>query len=120
MKDSLELMKTSMAIITSAGEGRNLIAQAFDSALLGNYEKSLNQLEEGFSYIKEAHIGQTKVIQKAMGEENNEEESAELLFSHAQDTVMTINTEYNLMKNMIEVYKKLDERLKKVEELLND
>ena len=37
-----------------------------------------------------------------------------VLFIHAQDTLMTIKSEYELARQLIEIFESIDERLKKV------
>ena len=75
-----------------------------------------DELNKANELIKEAHIIQTQVIQEAMAKENKE--SAELLFAHAQDTLMTINSEYNAAVQMMAMYQLLNARLCRLEEIL--
>jgi cellobiose PTS system EIIA component len=117
--DINKLLQTGMHMIASAGDGRTLIAQAVEAAGNRDYENADKYFEEAFENIKTAHIAQTKEIQDAMSDDEKAEEAARLLFTHAQDTLMTINSEYILSKQMIELLKKLDERLSKVEEKVN-
>lgn len=46
---------------------------------------------------------QTEMIQSSI---NEDELQTTLLFTHAQDTLMTINSEVNLTQNMIRLYRK--------------
>ena len=82
----------------------------------GKIDAAADELNKANELIKEAHIIQTQVIQKAMAKENKE--SAELLFAHAQDTLMTINSEYNTAVQMMAMYQLLNARLCRLEDAL--
>lgn len=41
-----------------------------------------------------------------------------MLFAHAQDTLMTINTEINLTGYMMEIFMQYDERIKQLEAVI--
>lgn len=110
MNDYLE---TSMDMITHAGDARNQIQKAMELVENHQFGEAETLMKEAFENIKIAHIRQTNVIQTEMAKEN--EKSAELLFSHAQDTLMTISSEYNVAKQAISLYRKLDERISKLE-----
>ena len=112
------LLKASMKIISSAGDGRNLIQQAIAASSLGNENESQEYLRQANEEIKSAHIEQTKILQTKMSLEN--EESAKTLFTHAQDTLMTINSEYYLAVNLIQMEVRLSNRIKKIEEELHE
>lgn len=115
-RDIDQLLTISMKMISSAGDGRCLIQQALDAAIDGDLEKSQRLLSQANGELKVAHIEQTKVMQEKMKLEN--EESATTLFIHAQDTLMTINSEYNLAINLIKMEERLVERIKKLEDVL--
>ena len=115
---SAKKLKTAMNMIASAGDGRNLLNQALSSAKNANYDQADQILKEAFENIKIAHIAQTQIIQASINSDN-EDEAATLLFTHAQDTLMTINSEYLLAKEIIEIMKSFDERLCKMEEIIN-
>ena len=112
--ENKDLLVSSMTMISQSGDGRDIIQQALDSARNNELEKAETLLDEAFEKLKVAHREQTKILQNAMKQEN--EESAKLLFSHAQDTLMTINSEYYLAKQIVACMGDLYARIEKLEE----
>lgn len=113
-----ELLISSMTMISQSGDGRDIIQKALEHACINEMENADSCLEEAFEKLKIAHREQTKVLQSAMNEEN--EESVRLLFSHAQDTLMTINSEYQMAKQIVACMKQLYSRIERIEEKLNE
>lgn len=110
-----------MSIITSAGDGRTSLAQAMQAVRSQDYAGAEQHLREAYDLIKDAHIEQTKVIQGSMNldkSDSENEEAIRLLFTHAQDTVMTIHSEYLVLKEVIALMESNDQRLKKLEEIV--
>jgi Phosphotransferase system cellobiose-specific component IIA len=99
-----ELNQISMQIIMHAGNGRDLIKEALNEIFEGNREKCEEKLGEARKEITLSHNQQTKIIQESI--ENPIE--INLLFTHAQDTLMTIESEYNLAKQLIRLYDKIE------------
>lgn len=108
------LMEVSMNILINSGEARNLIKEAYDCILNGSYENYDNKLKEAHEFILKAHKSQTGEIQK---EANGEDFEYSILFSHAQDTMMTINSELITAKKLGKIFKNFNERLRKLEEI---
>ena len=92
MKDNNPLIQVSMQIILYAGDARNDADTALNAAENGNF--------------KEAHQAQTDIVQAEMAGTNYE---PCLLFSHAQDTLMTITSEIKFTKRLITLYRRLDQ-----------
>ena len=97
-----KMVEAAMAVIVSAGEARDFCKEALQSARNGNIEEAEAKLAEANASITQAHNGQTEVIQAEM---RGEETKISLLFIHAQDTIMTITSEINMAKEMLEMYK---------------
>lgn len=91
-----------MKVIMSAGDAREYCTEALQSARRGDFETAEECMRKAKECIAEAHQGQTEVIQK---EAAGEKQEICLLFVHAQDTLMTIMSELNMAKEIIEVYK---------------
>ena len=75
----------------------------------GDQERAEELLKEAEELIVKAHNAQTEVIQSQVAGENME---YSLLFIHAQDTIMTINTELRMTKKLLPIVKMLMERKK--------
>jgi PTS system cellobiose-specific IIA component len=101
----------SMNIIMPAGDARTKIEEAFSAALNGNFDEAYKLLDEGNQFIKTAHKAQTDILQSlALDEFNgNNQTILPMLFIHAQDTIMTIMSEYNMTKQNIAILKKVEE-----------
>lgn len=113
MATSEEVINVAMQVLLASGDARNLAKEALEEAMNGDYEIANKKIEEANKNIEKAHLYQTEIIQReASG--NGIEYST--LFTHAQDTMMTIYSEIHLAEMNIKMYKKLDERLKLLEE----
>lgn len=113
-----QLLKSSMLMIASSGDARDYIQKALNHTQNSEIELAKEELNLANEKLCSAHIEQTKVLQKAM--EKADDEASKLLFSHAQDTLMTINSEYYLAKQIIECFDVLNQRLIQLEEKLNE
>ena len=118
MQNMESILQSSMGIITSAGDGRTSLARAMQAVKNRNFDEADQCLKEAYDLIKDAHLEQTKVIQSSMKSDDESEEAIRMLFTHAQDTVMTINSEYLVLKEIIELVKIQDQRLEKLEEVV--
>lgn len=109
MEEENVLIPVAMQIILHAGDSRIKIAEALACAKKGDFEQTDKVIQEAEEAITLAHKSQTEIIQnEASG--NSYEYS--LLFAHAQDTLMTINSELRMAKEMIDILKIIDEKLK--------
>lgn len=110
MAETINFPQISMKIILPAGEARTKSSEAFEELLNGNFEKCDSLLKEANEYIKEAHKAQTDVLQTlaAREYENGKDDVVlPMLFIHAQDTIMTIMSEVNMIEKMAKMYKEL-------------
>ena len=103
-----QLNEVAMQIIMHAGDGRDKINKALIALETGfDFDTFERLMEEGHEDIVKAHRQQTEVIQSTVEDDNVE---GTLLFAHAQDTLMTINSEYNLAKHIGKLYQVIAER----------
>jgi len=101
-----DLEKASMEIILHAGNARTDTMEALDKIDDSDVAKAL--LKSARESIILAHQAQTTVMQQMISEVNE----YSILFSHAQDTLMTIMTEVNLAEKLVVIYNKIDEKIK--------
>ncbi len=106
------MVETAMKIIINAGDARNLIKEALEAIEAQNFDRAEEKIKQANGYIKIAHEAQTDMIQS---EARGEKLEYSLLFSHAQDTLMTISSEYNIANQMIKVFKSFSTRLEALE-----
>lgn len=103
--DAIEL---SMNVIVHAGNARNLIHKAGEQIEDFMFEKAESLLKEAEEELNAAHILQTQYMQR---EASGETVQYYVLFTHAQDTLMTIISEYNMTMQMMRFVKKIAGRL---------
>lgn len=107
MEDKMieKLNSAAMQIILHAGDCRNLLNEAMEAMLQDALDEEVDELlKQAKKEITKAHVIQTDMIQ---GTINDEEAPSSLLFTHAQDTLMTINSEVNIVRMMIAMFRKL-------------
>ncbi|UJF15562.1 PTS lactose/cellobiose transporter subunit IIA [Jeotgalibaca sp. MA1X17-3] len=104
-----ELMTASMNIILNAGDARNLLAEALKDAKAFDFTAADNKLKEAKKLATLGHKNQTKIIQS---EASGKKYPHSLLFTHAQDHLMTINSEMNFTSELIDVLKLINQKLK--------
>lgn len=104
-----ELVTVAMQIILNAGDARNFAISALDNVKKGDFNVAREKIKEAKEYIRLSHVSQTEIIQN---ETRGETYEPCLLFTHAQDTLMTINSEVILAEQLVElfeiVYKKIE------------
>ena len=97
------IIDTAMQVILHAGNARNIIRKIGKDLSNNNIENIDHELEDAKKELLEAHRIQTDILQKEAQQENI---NLSVLFIHAQDTLMTtesecffIETLYDLIKN---------------------
>ena len=101
-----QLNSAAMQIILHAGDCRNLLNEAINDLLDDKSEEEVkDKITQAKKEITKAHVIQTDMIQSSI---NEAELQTTLFFTHAQDTLMTINSEVNLVQSMIRLYRKLE------------
>ncbi len=93
-------------IIASSGEANGLIQEAFILTQEGKYEEAMKKIDESNEVLIGAHHIQTELI-------NNEAQGIKneigILMVHAQDHLMNVVLAKQLIKNMIDMQKELNE-----------
>lgn len=96
-----ELVLVAMNIILHAGDARTKVQSALDLLKVKDFNGAKNELVEAKDKIRLAHASQTEVIQN---ETRGVHYEPCLLFTHAQDTLMTINSEYLIASQMVDLF----------------
>ncbi len=110
MSEENILIQVAMQIILHAGNARLHAADALASAKKNDFENAEELMKKAEEEIVLAHKAQTEVIQNEMSGQGYD---YSLLFTHAQDTLMTIKSELTFSKELIDVLKIIDERTKR-------
>lgn len=95
-----ELISVAMQIIMSAGNARNLADEAFEYAKKSDFKNAKAKMELAHKELIQAHNSQTHIIQS---EARGIKYEYSPLFAHAQDTLMTISSEINSDKKMVDL-----------------
>lgn len=104
-----ELNEAAMKIIMQAGDGRNMLTEAIKLTMQdGSYSEVDKKLSDAKEKIVNAHKVQTEMIQYTIEED---ELQTTLLFSHAQDTLMTIYSEMKMVNYIVEMYRVLSKKM---------
>ena len=115
MEINQELLEIAMGIIVDAGDARTHIAEGFSAIAKGEFEICETQIQEAKNLLAAAHNRQTEVIQNECGGKATQHS---LIFIHAQDTLMTINSELNVCRQILEINREQNKRFEKIEESL--
>ncbi len=101
--DRDELNKLSMKVLIHAGNARNFMVQSLEQIEnQDNYAEAETLIKQANNEIVIAHGMQTSVLQKeALGEPL----AYSVLFCHAQDTLMTAQSEILIAKHLIKLFR---------------
>lgn len=103
---------SAMEIILHAGDARVKCKEALKAVAAADFAAARERMREASAEITEAHRVQTDAIQ---GEASGESVGYSLLFTHAQDTLMTVNSEINMSKQLIGVFEAYEARISALE-----
>jgi PTS system cellobiose-specific IIA component len=107
-----KIVENAMEIIMYAGDARLCCKKAIDCIAAGKLAEAKEHMKEADEKIAQAHHIQTDCIQGATAGEAFE---YNILFTHAQDTLMTIYSEINLAKQLANVFEMFNERIEALE-----
>ena len=95
------LIDSAMQIIVQSGNSRTACMKALDAIEQADFAEAGKLLAEADEAILGAHHVHTAVLQDSMKQEHAE---YSVLFSHAQDTLMTISSEINIAKKLCRIF----------------
>lgn len=97
-----DINEKAMEILMLAGDARLLMDSAFKSAKNNDEKNYKMQMEDAKKKLVEGHRIQTKVIQETI---TIVDFITPLLFIHAQDTLMVVNSEHITLQRILELHK---------------
>lgn len=106
-------IEIAMSIILNSGDARSLCMQAMKAISENDFDGARQFIKEAKDKINLAHIEQTDAIQD---ECRGKQQDYSLLFAHAQDTLMTIQSEIILVSNLMNIFEALSMRIRILEE----
>ena len=99
-----EVQLLGFEIVAYAGDARSKFLEALTAAQEGEeYDKAESLIEEGNQCIADAHRAQTSLLQK---EAQGDDIAYSVTMMHGQDHLMTTILLKDLMKHLIELYKR--------------
>lgn len=103
--ESINLDKTAFQITLHGGNAKDLAHDALVLAKKGEYEQAESLLADAEAEFNLGHDVQSKAMQK---DDKDNRVVPTLLLVHAKDHLMAAKTEINLIKELIDLHKKLD------------
>lgn len=97
-----ELIPAAMDIVVHAGDARLHAREALKAVQRQDFTEAASKLKEAKHEIELAHSAQTAIVQN---EARGAEYEYSMLFNHAQDTLMTINSEVELTTTLIDTFR---------------
>ncbi len=110
-QDDDKVVQVAMQIVIAAGDARNATGKALDCVGQLDFAGAKEYMKEAHSHISEAHNAQTEMIQAEISGEEKIQPS--MLFSHAQDTLMTVMSEIHMTDKMIAVFESFYDKMGK-------
>jgi len=105
-----DLNETAMQIILHAGDARKLIFDAMDLLCKEeDPEEIKGKLKQAKELLIKAHTIQSQLIQNSVEDENQKNC---LLFNHAQDTLMIVQSEHFMIKNLLKLVEQLRKEIR--------
>ena len=104
--------RDAMTIIMLAGDAREACRGALDAVAADDADRVAECLAVADEKIAQAHKVQTDAIQGAV---RGEEQRYSILFSHAQDTLMTVYSEISLAHELTKVFAAITSRIAALE-----
>ena len=98
-----EITLLGFEIVSYAGDARSKLMDALKAAQEGNYTEAEELVEAANACIVDAHRAQTSLLQK---EAAGEDLAFSVTLMHGQDHLMTTLLLKDLMKHLIELYKR--------------
>ena len=90
-------------IVAYAGDARSKLLEALNAAKNGEFDKAEQLVEEANQCIVDAHNAQTSLLAK---EASGEDIAYSVTMMHGQDHLMTTLLLKDMMKHIIELYKR--------------
>lgn len=100
-------MEVVMGIIMQAGNGKAAAMQAIQAAKNGELDKAESYIKQANEALVNAHNVQTDMLTK---EAQGDHVKVDLYMVHAQDHLMTAITFIDLAKEIVDLYKQLDQK----------
>ncbi|ASK63870.1 PTS cellobiose transporter subunit IIA [Virgibacillus phasianinus] len=112
----MNIENLSMKLILHAGNAKGYLHGALRDARNAEFDQIDLKVKQAANELLEAHNIQTKLIQE---DAKNDLTSLPVILVHAQDHLMTVMSEKDLIEEMIEMYRKQHKMNVKLDELID-
>lgn len=102
-----QVQAIAFELIAHAGDAFNHFFTAVNEAEKTNFERAAEEIELGDAALNKAHQSQTSLL---VAEANEENIDFSVILVHAQDHLMTTMMYERIAKQMIQMYRKIQER----------
>lgn len=100
-------LEAIMGLIMNAGNAKSDAMEAIQAAKKGNFDEADEKIKLAEESLVKAHHSQTGLLTK---EAQGENMTITLLTVHSQDHLMTAITFTDLAKEMIDIYRRIDDK----------
>lgn len=107
IEENDQLNQLSMNILVHAGNAREFLVQSLESLEAEEFEKAKIAAKKARSQVVIAHGLQTETLQL---EASGEQIRYSTLFCHAQDTLMTAQSEILIGEHLINLFQKISQK----------
>ncbi len=107
MMDDEKLIQVSMEVIMHAGDARDYIRKAGSKLVQKDFEGIDELLKKAGEELVIAHRAQTDILQN---EASGNGIQMTVLFSHAQDTLMVVESENYMITTLYQCLKNMEEK----------
>jgi PTS system cellobiose-specific IIA component len=109
----MDINQIAMTVIMNSCNGRDKVDECYKAIYEDDFTKAKKLLDEANDEILKAHRAQTEVIQAQAAGEDME---YSLLFIHAQDTLMTSDSQLRTAQSILPIFMKQNQQKRKSDE----
>lgn len=97
----------SVPVVAYSGEAKSFLREALEHAKVGNYDKSEKMMNESQISLERAHESHRGVVRYSVMHPDSMQ--IPFILMHAEDHLMSASSELNIFKELISVYKVINE-----------
>jgi PTS system cellobiose-specific IIA component len=112
-----EIVSISLEMIMHSGDARTDVHRAFEAMTEFDFALADIKIADAKKKFAQAHHLQTDIVQS---ESEGVKREVPLIFAHAQDTLMTVVSEYNVAKQIKAVFFAYEKRLVTLEKQMKE
>jgi PTS system cellobiose-specific IIA component len=107
IEEITDINMIAFSMISNVGTAKSLVMEALYAAKDGDYALAEEKIKESRQFFVQGHKIHASLIQK---EASGEKVEFSMIFMHAEDQLLSAETMSELVKEMIEMYKRIDNK----------